>query len=297
MTLHRREIHGHEIAYRTAGEGPAVVLVHGMAGSSATWDAVLPGLAEHFTVVAPDLLGHGESAKPADADYSLGAFASNVRDLMLALGHERATVAGQSLGGGVAMQFAYQFPDRCERLVLVSSGGLGREVTPLLRALAVPGVEYLLPVAFTSITRDVGRNVASLLGRVGFHASPQIGEILRSYESLADPATRSAFVRTLRSVIDVGGQQVSAQNRLHLAADVPTLIVWGEHDRIIPVSHAYTAHDAIPNSRVEVFEETGHFPHREAPDRFARVLSEFIHSTRPATLSAAALQMARATGR
>ena len=154
------QIHGHDVAYRAAGNGPVVVLVHGMAGSSATWEQVIPRLAERFTVVAPDLPGHGESAKPHDGDYSLGAFASSVRDLMVTLGHPRATIVGQSLGGGVAMQFAYQFPTRCERLVLVGSGGLGREVTPLLRALAFPGIELLFPVLFAQIWRDAGRGVA-----------------------------------------------------------------------------------------------------------------------------------------
>ena len=120
-------IHGREVAYRFAGDGPLIVLVHGMAGSGATWDQVFPALAEHFAVLAPDLPGHGSSAKPVDGDYTLGSFASVVRDLMMTLGLDRGTIVGQSLGGGVAMQFAYQFPSRCERLVLVGSGGLGRE--------------------------------------------------------------------------------------------------------------------------------------------------------------------------
>src|SRR5438105_1742084 len=125
-------IHGHQVAYRAAGDGPPVLLIHGIAGASTTWAHVLPLLARNQTVVAPDLLGHGESAKPR-GDYSLGAYASGIRDLMAALGHDRATIVGHSLGGGVAMQFAYQFPERCERLVLVASGGLGKEVSPLLK--------------------------------------------------------------------------------------------------------------------------------------------------------------------
>ena len=127
-------IHGHDVSYRGGGSGPVVVLIHGMAGSSETWEPVLDELAEHCTVVAPDLLGHGDSDKPR-GDYSLGAHASSIRDLLIALGHDRATIVGQSFGGGVAMQLAYQYPERCERLVLVASGGLGQEVALLLRAL------------------------------------------------------------------------------------------------------------------------------------------------------------------
>ena len=127
MQLYARtvEIHGHRIAYHAGGDGPVLVLIHGMAGSSATWDAVLPSLAERFAVVAPDLPGHGDSDKPSTADYSLGSYASTVRDLLVALGYERATLVGQSLGGGIAMQYIYQYPEHCERLVLVGSGGLG----------------------------------------------------------------------------------------------------------------------------------------------------------------------------
>jgi len=279
------QIHGHDVAYRAAGIGPVVVLVHGMAGSSATWEPVIAGLAEHFTVVAPDLPGHGASAKPDDGDYSLGALASSVRDLMVALGHERATIVGQSLGGGVAMQFAYQFPARCERLVLVGSGGLGREVTPLLRALAFPGIDVLFPLMFASVWRNAGRSVLAGLRRVGLRPSPYVDEIWRSYESLTDPATRTAFGRTLRSVVDVSGQRVSAHDRLPLADSFPTLIVWGENDTIIPSEHANAAHATLPHSRIEVFEGVGHYPHCEAPDRFRRVLIDFIESTEPAAIT------------
>jgi len=276
------EIHGHQIAVRSGGEGPVLVFIHGMAGSSATWNAVLPSLAKQFTVVAPDLLGHGDSANPPMADYSLGAFASTVRDVLDSLGHQRATVVGQSLGGGVAMQFAYQFPDRCERLVLLDSGGLGRDVTPLLRGLAFPGVEYLFPLVFTSAARQAGNTVAAVLGRVGLRKTPQAEEMWRSYESLVDPARRAAFVRTLRSVISLGGQQVSAHDRLHIGEHIPTLIVWGGHDSIIPIEHGHAAHRALPHSRFEVFEDAGHYPHCEDPERFVHVVTDFVRSTAPA---------------
>jgi pimeloyl-ACP methyl ester carboxylesterase len=277
-------LHGHTVAYRAEGSGPVLVLVHGMAGSSSTWRYVLPRLAEHFTVVAPDLPGHGRSAKPR-GDYSLGALATSVRDLLVALGHDRATLVGQSLGGGVAMQFAYQFPERSERLVLVSSGGLGKEVALLLRALALPGAEYVLPLACTTWLHDVGVSLAGRLASVGLRPSPHLREIWASFGSLADAETRTAFLQTLRSVVDQTGQRVSATDRLHLAAHVPTLIVWGAKDRIIPVEQAYSTHELIPGSRLEIFERSDHFPHCEEPERFADVVCDFVRSTSPIAMS------------
>ncbi len=280
-------IHGHDLAYRSEGSGPALVLLHGMAGSSDTWEPVIAGLAEQYHVIAPDLLGHGTSAKPR-TDYSLGAYASSVRDLLLALGHEHATIIGQSLGGGVAMQFAYQFPERCDRLVLVSSGGLGREVNLILRALTLPGAEHVLPIACHPRLAGVGDAVAGLLGRLGLAPMPAVNEVFRSYTSLGDPTTREAFVHTLRSVVDVHGQRVSATDRLYLASDVPTLIVWGDRDPIIPVQHAYDAHAAITGSRLEIFEGAGHYPHCSDPARFLAVVREFLATTAPAGVSPAA---------
>jgi pimeloyl-ACP methyl ester carboxylesterase len=285
LELRHIEIHGHRIGYRTGGSGPALVLIHGMAGSSATWRYVIPALTEHFTVIAPDLAGHGESEKPR-GDYSLGAFASGMRDLMLALGHERATLVGQSLGGGVAMQFAYQFPERTERLVLVSSGGLGEEVNLLLRLLALPGAELVLQVGCNDWVHDAGVTVAGLLSRIGLHTGRHVEEVWEGYGSLADGETRTAFMHTLRSVVDIGGQRVSAADRLYLAAAMPTLIMWGDHDRIIPVSQGYSSHEAMPGSRLEIFEGAGHFPHCEAPERFCAVLADFMQTTQPLTSSA-----------
>jgi pimeloyl-ACP methyl ester carboxylesterase len=287
--LQRVALHGHDVTYRTGGSGPVLLLVHGMAGSSAMWRDVLPGLAEHFTVLAPDLPGHGESAKPR-GDYSLGAFASSLRDLLLALGHERATLVGQSLGGGVVMQFAYQFPERTERLVLVSSGGLGQEVNLLLRALTLPGSDLVLPIACTNWVHDAGLTVAGWLRNVGFRPSPHLVQVWESYGSLADPETRAAFLHTLRSVVDQSGQRVSATNRLYLASRVPTMIVWGDSDHIIPVQQGYEAHEMIPGSRLEIFEGAGHFPHCEEPERFVKVLTDFMNTTAPAHLSLSQFQ-------
>ena len=285
MELRTATIHGSSVGYRTAGEGPVVVLIHGMAGSSATWEPVIPLLARACTVVAPDLLGHGGSAKPA-GDYSLGSLASGVRELLVALGHERATIVGQSLGGGVAMQFAYQFPERCERLVLVSSGGLGREVNTLLRTLSFPGAEYVLSVACSSRLSGASSAVAAWLGRIGLRPAPGLAEILRSYGSLSTPASRTAFLHTLRAVIDPGGQRVSATDRLYLTQDMPTLIVWGDRDTIIPLAHARAAHDAMPGSTLHVYPGAGHYPHCDYPERFADDLLAFMAGTEPASLTA-----------
>jgi pimeloyl-ACP methyl ester carboxylesterase len=285
IELRHIEIHGHRVGYLSAGSGPVIVLIHGMAGSSATWRSVMPALAERFTVIAPDLVGHGASEKPR-GDYSLGAFASGVRDLLLALGHERATVVGQSFGGGVAMQFAYQFPERCDRLGLVASGGLGEEVNLLLRLLALPGAELVLPLACNNWIHDAGVTVAGWLANIGLHTGPHIGEIWESYGSLADAETRAAFVHTLRSVIDIGGQRVSAADRLYLARAVPTLIIWGDHDHMVPVEQGRATHESIPGSRLEIFEGAGHFPHCERPARFAEVLIDFMNTTEASTTSA-----------
>jgi len=291
LALREIEIHGQRVRYRTAGptgvdaDAPVLLLVHGMAGSSETWLPVMPALAQRLTVVAPDLLGHGQSDKPA-GDYSLGAFACLLRDLLVALGHESVTIAGQSLGGGVAMQFAYQHPERCERLVLVASGGLGREVSPLLRLLSLPGSEAVLRLACATSVQNVLGSAGDVLGRAaaraGLHPAPFIAEMWRSYASLGDDATRRAFLRTLRAVVEPRGQAVSARNRLHLAEELPTLLVWGDADPIIPVEHALAAHRAIGGSRLEIFEGVRHFPHCEAPGRFVDVLADFVEGTVPA---------------
>jgi pimeloyl-ACP methyl ester carboxylesterase len=280
-SLRRIDLHGHHVGYRMAGQGPAVVLVHGLALSSTTWRYVMPKLAERFTVVAPDLLGHGQSGKPR-GDYSLGAYASGIRDLLVALDVERATFVGHSLGGGIAMQLAYQFPERCERLVLVASGGLGKEVNALLRAVTLPGAEYVLPVILTPWLRLRAEIVGGWLGKLGWRPGPTLDEVWRSYTNLTDRAGQQAFVHTVRSVIDVSGQRVSARDRLYLANNVPTLIVWGEDDGVIPVEHAFSTHEAIPGSRLEVLPHAGHFLPFEQSEWFTRVLLDFLDTTEPA---------------
>ena len=283
MEVREVSLHGHRIVYRTAGDGPPLLLLHGITSSAATWKDVIPKLAETHTVIAPDLLGHGQSAKPV-GDYSLGAYASGVRDLLGLLGIESATVVGHSLGGGVAMQFAYLFPERCNRLVLVSSGGLGREVSFLLRAASLPGAELVLPLICAQPIRDAGNAVGRLMESVRLRPSTDIREMWRGFISLGSDESRRAFVHTLRTIVDIGGQRVSATDRLYLAQHLPTLIVWGARDPVIPAAHGIAAAQAIPGSRFEMFEKAGHFPHRDEPERFTQVLLDFLMTTQPAAL-------------
>jgi pimeloyl-ACP methyl ester carboxylesterase len=277
-------IHGHDMAYRREGSGPALLLLHGIAGSSRTWRDVIPHLTGRFTVIAPDLMGHGLSEKPV-GDYSLGSFASGIRDLLDVLDIDHATVVGQSFGGGVALQLAYQHPELCDRLVLVDSGGLGREVNWVLRFMTLPGSEYLMPVIFPKFVRHWGDSLFRSFNDRGIRPS-RITEMWSAYASLAESENRQAFVRTVRAVIDPGGQTVSAMDRLYLAASMPTLIMWGDRDDIIPVSHAHAAHEAIPGSRLVIIEGAGHFPQMEEPEQFVDALVDFIGSTEPAHLGA-----------
>ena len=283
------ELHGQPVTYRMAGSGPAVVLVHGITSSSQAWRSVFDALAEHHTVIAPDLLGHGRSAKPR-GDYSLGAYASGIRDLLAVLGIPKVTVVGHSLGGGIAMQFAYQFPDRLERLVLVDSGGLGQEVSIALRAATLPGSELVMPFLFSGLNRAVGRTVGKLLSRTGMRASADVQGLVVGLDSLGDADKRRAFLHTARSVIDPLGQRVDARDRLYLSEGVPTMLVWGEKDPIIPLAHGRRAHELMPHSRFEVFPGAGHFPFNHDPERFVAVLSDFIATTEPADLDEAKVE-------
>ena len=285
LELRREEtqLHGRRISYLTAGEGPVLLLVHGIASDSQAWRAVLPLLARRARVIAPDLPGHGASAK-APGDYSLGSLASSLRDLLVKLGHDRATLIGHSLGGGVAMQFAYMFAERTERLVLVSSGGLGRDVTPLLRAAALPGSELAIAATIGPITA-LGRAGAAAVQRLGLRFTPDVGEVGRGFATLADRDGRAAFLDTLRSVVNFSGQRVDARDRLYLAAGMPTLLLWGERDPIIPAGHGHRAQERGPGSRLVTFAGSGHFPQIDDPHRFAATVLEFVDETEPSCLT------------
>jgi pimeloyl-ACP methyl ester carboxylesterase len=279
MEIKTATLHGREVAYAEAGSGPVLLLIHGIGGTCESWEVVIDLLGRHHTVIAPDLPGHGASA-PGAGDYSIGAFAAGLRDLLVALGHDRATLVGHSLGGGIAMQFAYQFPETIERLVLVSSGGLGSEVSPVLRAAALPGANLFI-AATAGPGRVAGSAVARGLAAVGLQPKADVAEIARGYASLADPDHRAAFLATLRSVVGTGGQRVHAGDRLYLTEGVPVLIVWGAHDPIIPVQHGEEACLAIPGSRLEIFDGAGHLPQIEEPGRFVAVLEGFLADSEP----------------
>jgi pimeloyl-ACP methyl ester carboxylesterase len=274
------ELHGRRMVYRVAGSGPPVVLIHGMLNSSSHWRSVALDLADEYTVIAPDLIGHGDSAAPR-GDYSLGAHAASIRDLLAAMGIDRASIVGHSLGGGVAMQFFYQFPQRTERLVLISSGGLGHEVSPVLRTAALPGISALLSLI---IHRRLLRALAGSGHRLRereVRLGAYMQALARALRPLESAGARHAFLQTLRAVIDVHGQRVSATDRLYLLESIPTLIVWGERDNTIPLVHGRRAHAAIPNSRFHTLPRAAHFPHLEDPDGLSEVLRGFMRSTRP----------------
>lgn len=282
-SLQFHTIHGYRRAFRIAGSGPALLLIHGVGDNSTTWNAVHAKLAQRFTVIAPDLLGHGESDKPR-ADYSLASFANGMRDLLAVLGIDRVTLVGHSLGGGIAAQFAYQYPHMVERLVLVGAGGVTKDVTPALRLAAMPmGAESLaalrLPGAVPAL-KVAGRAAKSLLGSTkhGRDLASGIDLLAR----LADPKALSAFARTVRGVVDGRGQFVTMLDRAYLMPSIPKLIIWGEDDMVIPVSHARMAHEAMPGSRLEIFENSGHMPFQDHPDRFVSVVEQFLDSTVPA---------------
>jgi pimeloyl-ACP methyl ester carboxylesterase len=277
-------LHGHSIAYLQKGAGPVLLLIHGMAGSLETWRSVIDPLARDATVLAVDLPGHGASS-PGGGDYSLGSLAAGLRDVLATLGHDRATLVGHSLGGGIAMQFSYQFPEMTERLVLVSSGGLGLEVNPVLRAASLPGANL-----FLSVTAEATRRGSGLAQRVlratRSASSPGLDELVRSYASLADADRRAAFLGTVRSVVGLNGQTVHASDRLYLAKELPVLIIWGAEDPIIPVEHARATHKLLPDSTLAVFDGVRHFPHVEAPQQFVAAIHDFCTATEPVIFDA-----------
>jgi pimeloyl-ACP methyl ester carboxylesterase len=276
-------VHGHRRAFVRAGSGPALLLLHGIGNNCQTWAEVIGRLAESHTVIAPDLLGHGDSDKPR-GDYSIAAYANGMRDLLSVLDIERATVVGHSLGGGIALQFAYQFPERCERLALVGSGGLGPELSAGLRAATLPGAELVL-TGLTGISGALrmGLQAMDRLGHLaGWRRVRDLAEAGEALLALKDVEARRAFLRTLRGVADAHGQAVTALDRLYLANAVPMLVIWGSRDPIVPALHAETVRTLVPTARVEVFPQAGHWPHLDDPEHFCDVLLDFMATTEPA---------------
>jgi pimeloyl-ACP methyl ester carboxylesterase len=281
VRVESQEIHGYRRVYRVAGSGPPLLLIHGIGDSSAAWRTVIPSLARKHTVIAPDLLGHGGSAKPR-ADYSVAAYANGMRDLLGVLDIDRVTLVGHSLGGGVAMQFAYQFPERTERLVLVASGGAGRAVSPLLRTASLPGAGLALAGIGLPGARLTVSTVVGILQQLDSDLGVDAADLRRVVDALPDARARAAFIRTLRAVVDWRGQVVTMLDRCYLARGMPTLLIWGDRDSVLPVGHGYQARAAMPGSRLEIFEGAGHFPFRSDPRRFVAVLEHFLATTKPA---------------
>jgi pimeloyl-ACP methyl ester carboxylesterase len=290
-SLQFRTIHGYRRAFRIAGSGPVILLIHGIGDNSTTWTTVQAKLAQRFTVIAVDLLGHGQSDKPR-ADYSIAAYANGMRDLLSVLDIERATVIGHSLGGGVAMQFTYQFPQLVERLVLVGAGGVTKDVNVALRLASLPmGSEALallrLPLVLPAL-QIFGRAAGLVLGSTA--VGRDLPDVLRILADLPEPMASSAFTRTLRAVVDWRGQSVTMLDRCYLTQSVPVQIVWGAEDVVVPVSHAQMAHAAMPGSRLEIFEHSGHFPFHDDPDRFVEVIERFIDTTEASEYDQVALR-------
>jgi pimeloyl-ACP methyl ester carboxylesterase len=296
-TLEYRTIHGYRRAFRVAGTGPAILLIHGIGDNSTTWQTVQSKLAQRFTVIAPDLLGHGKSDKPR-ADYSVAAYANGMRDLLSVLDIEHVTVIGHSLGGGVAMQFAYQFPQLVERLILVGAGGVTKDVNIALRIASVPmGSEALallrLPMVLPAL-QVLGRVGGALFGSTG--VGRDLPDVVRILADLPEPTASSAFARTLRAVVDWRGQVVTMLDRCYLTESVPVQLIWGSRDSVIPVEHARMAHSAMPGSQLEVFDGSGHFPFHDDPDRFVELVEKFIDSTEPAVYDPDVLRNLLRTG-
>jgi len=280
-----RTIHGYRRAFIKAGSGPAVLLIHGIGDSADSWLDVIPGLTRNHTVIAPDLLGHGQSDKPR-ADYSIAAYANAMRDLLAVLDIDQVTVVGHSLGGGVAMQFAYQFPERCERICLISTGGVAHEVTPLLRFASAPNADLILPLIGTPTARLLGKLTFGVLQTLNTNLGLDANHLMRVFDALPDAPARLAFVRTLRAAVDWKGQAITMLDRCYLTQGMPSLLIWGARDAVIPVAHAHKAHGAMPGSQLEVFPDVGHFPHKDEPERFLRLFREFYAGTEPHSHSA-----------
>jgi pimeloyl-ACP methyl ester carboxylesterase len=215
-----------------------------------------------------------------------------MRDLLSVLDIERATIVGHSLGGGVAMQFTYQFPQLVERLILVSAGGVTKDVNIALRCASLPMGSEALALLRLPLVRPAlhvaGRLAGMALGTTGLGSD--LTNVLRILDDLPEPTASAAFSRTLRAVVDWRGQIVTMLDRCYLTEAVPVQIIWGSKDVVVPVQHALMAHAAMPGSRLEIFEGSGHFPFHDDPARFIDVIQQFIDTTKPAEYDQAALR-------
>jgi pimeloyl-ACP methyl ester carboxylesterase len=271
---------GHAIAYQEAGpaDGPVVVLLHGLASDADTWDKSIGPLAAHgMRVFAVDLLGHGASDKPVSS-YLLADFTDSLAAFLDALDIPSATLCGHSFGGAIAMYFGSRHPDRVARVVLVSAGGLGREVHPVLRAAALP----IAPIVLRAALRP---RLRRLYGRPGLHRAlrltpDNVTNLRRAARALGSEAGQASFFASLRGVIAPSGQRNASHEMRAFAERVPMLLIWNEGDPVIPLAHALAhAARAAPSSRLVVFPSRGHEPHRRSAERFADEVAAFVFST------------------
>ena len=269
----------HVLAYRDAGprDGQVVLLLHGLASDADTWDRAVDPLAEQgLRVIALDLVGHGESGTAVQGSYLLDDFAVSIADFLDAVGIDRVVAGGHSFGGAIAVHFAARYRQRVSHLVLVSAGGLGREVHPALRAAALP----IAPVVLRAMT---GPNMRRIYRRPGLHRAlgltpDNLANLRRAGRALGSPAKQAAFFASLRGVIEPGGQRGSFIEMRTIPHDLPTLLVWSARDGVIPVAHAQAAHAALPNSSLVVFEGGRHEPHRSNAVPFAEAVARFLAS-------------------
>jgi pimeloyl-ACP methyl ester carboxylesterase len=315
VAVHREEVSvlGYRMRYLVAGAGEPVLLLHGLADTGDSWMRILPGLARRYQVFAPDLLGCGGSEKPR-VNYSLWALAVYMRHFLDAVGVERADIVGHSLGAGLALHLFFQYPERVRRLVLLAAGGMGRDLPLSLRLCTLTGSSAVIGALLASRHSNhpfarAGRLVLSHLwpatrvadqsssaaattavdnrskadGQAAlddvFTCDAEIAEFAAEedgiLERLRDPMARAAFLAMLRSVGDIRGQHVTALSQLHLVT-APVLLIHGRNDTTIPVSHGQTAESQFADARLEVLEECGHCPHREAPAAVLGLLERFL---------------------
>ena len=266
----------HRMSYVTGGSGPPMVLLHGLGANCFTWRFTLPTLTQHNTIYAPDMFGCGESDK-AGMDYSLDAMADYVNGFMEAVGLHSAIFVGHSLGGGITMQYCHRHPGHAERIVLVSSGGMGRDLHWLLRISTLPGANSVIGAMadprtrLPQISRTMEQRRMQQLAQEFDPNTPTMLDRFQSYE------TRQAFLGMLRGVGGLQGQRVSALDHL-TELTVPVLLIWGARDGTIPVSHGKQAASIIPLAHLEVLPNCYHRPQIEAPQKFCELVLNFLQS-------------------
>jgi pimeloyl-ACP methyl ester carboxylesterase len=277
--MHRVQAGAHQLAYREAGppDAPVVLLLHGLASDSETWDRALECIAaQGLRAIAVDLVGHGESDKPTTVQYLLEDFVVSLRDFLDVLGVEKAALCGHSFGGAIAMSFATRERSRISHLVLVSAGGLGREVHAMLRAASFRFAPAILRAATSPQLRRIYRRPA--LHRALGLSPDNLTNLRRAGRALGSAAGQAAFFASLRGVIEPGGQRGSFLETGTLPLDLPVLLVWSSRDGVIPVAHARAAHEALPASELVIFEQGRHEPHRSNAAEFGERLAKFVVS-------------------